>query len=246
MVEALKLNQLMACKKAKEAETSKQTQLRVQVKQHLKECNQKLRYIQTFAGDLQEIILVPQLIYEIFSTTLANELLQILDFVKDLQHYKESLNYTINWSKMLIDKLITKFEQFTCEIETIQAEEIDGDAVLYVIACLNSLSEFAQPYLEFILETSDLELIKDFASISQMIKTLVKKGLIRSIQHDLTSLSTESRESAEFIQNCHKYPQLLQESLLDVKSRCNSAQVFDYFKVHLEDCFFKSYGDLIR
>ena len=96
------------------------------------------------------------------------------------------------------------------------------------------------------METNDLELVKDFAAISQMIKTLVKKGLIRSIQHDLTSLSAESRESVEFIQNCHKYPQLLQESLLDVKSRCNAAQVFDYFKVHLEDCFFKSYGDLIR
>jgi hypothetical protein len=52
------------------------------------------------------------------------------------------LNYTINWSKMLIDKMITKFEQFTCEIEKIQVAEIDRDAVLYIIACLNSLSEF--------------------------------------------------------------------------------------------------------
>ena len=64
---------------------------------------------------------------------------------------------------MLVDKLIAKFEQFTCEIEK---EQIDRDVVLYIIACLNSLSEFVQPYLEFILETKDLELIKDFASIS--------------------------------------------------------------------------------
>jgi hypothetical protein len=92
---------------------------------------------------------VPELMHEIFSVTLANRLLQILDFVKDLEGgkskinaFRESLNYTINWSKMLIDKMITKFEQFTCEIEKIQAEEIDRDAVLYIIACLNSLSEF--------------------------------------------------------------------------------------------------------
>lgn len=123
----------------------------------------------------------------------------------------------MNWAKTLTDKLISRLSQMVHDLQ--QDSTPDRTLALYLISCLQSLSSFAQPHLEFILNTTNLDLISDYSQISQMIKSIIKKLLIPSITQELSEIASSNQTANAFLLNGIQYVMALQNFILSARSR---------------------------